>query len=119
MRRIFGLKRNEMAGGWRKLHEEDLHNFYSTPDIVRMIVSDDEMGRPCSTHKGKREFRCGFGGKRPPRRPGHGWEDYIKIKLREVGWGGMDKIHLAQDREHGNEPSGSIKCWEILEQVVS
>jgi hypothetical protein len=44
----------------------------------------------------------------------------IKMDLREIGWGGMDWIHLAQDRdqcsfEHGNEPSGSIKCWEILE----
>jgi hypothetical protein len=46
----------------------------------------------------------------------------IRIDLREIGWDGMDWIDLAQDRdqwrapcEHGNEPSGSIKCWEILE----
>jgi hypothetical protein len=42
------------------------------------------------------------------------------MDFREIGWGGMDWIDLAQDRdqgscEHGNEPSGSIKCWEILE----
>jgi hypothetical protein len=42
----------------------------------------------------------------------------IKMDLREIEWGGMDWIDLAQDRgscEHGNETSGSIKCWEILE----
>jgi hypothetical protein len=50
------------------------------------------------------------------------WDDNIKMYLKEIGWCGMDWIHLAQDRdqwrfscEHGNEPSGSIKCWDILE----
>jgi hypothetical protein len=44
------------------------------------------------------------------------------MDLRKIVWGGMDRIHLAQDRsqfegccEHGNEPSDSIKCWEVLE----
>jgi hypothetical protein len=48
--------------------------------------------------------------------------DNIKMDLREIGWDGMDWIDLAQDRlpeesscEHGNEPSGSIKCWEVFE----
>jgi hypothetical protein len=48
----------------------------------------------------------------------------IKMDLREIGWDGMDWIDLAQDRdtvegscEHGNELSGSIKCWEILEHL--
>jgi hypothetical protein len=60
-------------------------------------------------------------GRRPLGRPRCGWEDNIKMDLRDVGWGGMDWIDLAQDRtsgesyEHGNELSGSIKCWEILE----
>jgi hypothetical protein len=38
LRRIFGLKRDEMVGGWRKLHEE-LHNLYSSPIIIRMVKS--------------------------------------------------------------------------------
>jgi hypothetical protein len=37
------------------------------------------------------------------------------MDLREIGLDGMDWIDLAQDRDHGNEPSGSIKCWEVLE----
>jgi hypothetical protein len=39
LRRIFGPKRDEVAGGWRKLHNEELHNLYSSPNIIRMIKS--------------------------------------------------------------------------------
>jgi hypothetical protein len=38
-RRMFGPKRNEMTGGWRKLHNEELHNLYSSPSIIRMMKS--------------------------------------------------------------------------------
>jgi hypothetical protein len=51
-------------------------------------------------------------GKRPLGRPRCRWEDNIRMDLREIGWGGLDWIDQAQD---GNEPLGSIKCWEILE----
>jgi hypothetical protein len=51
-------------------------------------------------------------GKRPLGRPRCRWMDNIKIGHREIGWGGMDWIDLAQDRDQ--EPSGSIKCWEVL-----
>jgi hypothetical protein len=37
LRRIFGPKKAEVTGGWRKLHNEELHNLYSPPDIIRMI----------------------------------------------------------------------------------
>jgi hypothetical protein len=39
LRRIFGPKRDEVTGGWRKLHNEELHNLYSSPSIIRMIES--------------------------------------------------------------------------------
>jgi hypothetical protein len=39
LRRIFGPKRDEVIGGWRKLHNEELHNLYSSPSIIRMIKS--------------------------------------------------------------------------------
>jgi hypothetical protein len=57
-------------------------------------------------------------GKRPLGRPRRGLADNIKMDLREIGWGGIDWIDLAQDRdqwEGSREPSGSVKCWEILE----
>jgi hypothetical protein len=54
-------------------------------------------------------------GKRPLGRPIHTREDIVKMDLKEIGWGGMDWMHLAQDREHDSEPSGSIKYWESIE----
>jgi hypothetical protein len=39
LRRIFGPKRDEVTGGWRKLHNEELHNLYSSPSIIRMVKS--------------------------------------------------------------------------------
>jgi hypothetical protein len=61
-------------------------------------------------------------GKQPLRRCRHRWENGIEVEFRATGWSAMDWIHLAQDMEkvagscgHGNGPSGSIKCSEILE----
>jgi hypothetical protein len=51
--RIFGPKRDEETGGWRKLHNEELHNLYSSPSIIRYNqVKEDEMGWACSTDGG-------------------------------------------------------------------
>jgi hypothetical protein len=43
------------------------------------------------------------------------WVDNISMDLKEKGWGGVDWIDVAQDRDHVNEPSGSIKRWDVLE----
>jgi hypothetical protein len=115
LRRIFRSKRDEVTGGWRKLHNEELHNFYSWPSIIRMIKS--RMGRVCSTHGAKRdawEIMVGKPeGKRSLRRHKRRWKNNIKTDLKLIGWGGMDWIDLAHDssHEHGNEPSGRIKYW--------
>jgi hypothetical protein len=54
LRRIFGPKRDDVAGDWRKLHNEELHNSYSSSGIIR-IIKEDEMGRACSTNGGEEE----------------------------------------------------------------
>jgi hypothetical protein len=64
LRRIFGQKRDEVTGGWRKLHNEELHNLYSSPNIIRMIKrGENEMGRACSKHGEEKEYVQCFGGK--------------------------------------------------------
>jgi hypothetical protein len=78
LRRIFGSKRDEVMGGWRKLYDEELHNLYSLPSIIRLEDEEDEMGRACSTNGiliGKPE------GKRPLRRPRRRWVENI-VKCR-------------------------------------
>jgi hypothetical protein len=77
------------------------------------------MGGICGTNGGEENaYRILVGqpeGKKPLGRPRRRWVDNIKMELREIGWDSMDWINLAKDREHDNEPSGSIKCWEVLE----
>jgi hypothetical protein len=102
LRRIFGPKR-EVDGSWRKLHNDELHNLYSSPNIVRVIkgrrlrwaghVARMGEGRGvCSVLVGNLE------GKRPLGRPKRRWEDNIKLDLREIGIDGANWIRLAQDR---------------------
>jgi hypothetical protein len=54
LRGIFGPKRGEVTGGSRKLHNEELHNLYASPSIIRMI-KEDEVGRACNTNGGEEE----------------------------------------------------------------
>ena len=103
LRRIFGPRRDGVTGVWRKLHNEELNELYSSRNIVRVIksrrlrwaghVARMEEGR--GVHKvlvGKSE------GKRPLGRPRRRREDYLKMDLEEVGRGGGDWMELAQDR---------------------
>jgi hypothetical protein len=54
LRRLFGPKRGEVTGGWRKLQNEELHNLYSSLNIIRMI-KEDELGMACRTNWGEEE----------------------------------------------------------------
>jgi hypothetical protein len=104
VRRIFGPKRDEATGGWRKLHNEELHSLYSSPSSVRVIrarrmrwaghvVRMGEMRGAYNIMAGKPERR------RPLGIPSLRWEDNIKMDLRERGFGDVDWIHLVQDRD--------------------
>jgi hypothetical protein len=100
LRRIFGLKRDEVTGDWRKLHNKELHKLYSSPNIIRMIKSRRmKWAEQVARMREKRNaYRILVGkpeGKRPLGRPRRRWMDNIKIDLREIGWDGMDWIDLA------------------------
>ena len=102
LRRIFGPKRDEVTGEWRELHNEELNDLYSSPNIVRMIKSRRMILVGHVARMGERNgvYRVLVGkpeGKRPLGRPRRRWEDNIKVDLQEVGCGGMGWIELAQD----------------------
>jgi hypothetical protein len=102
LRKIFGLKREE-AGSWRKLHNDELHSLYSSPNIVRVIKSRRMRwaGYVARMGEGRSVYSVLVGrpeGKRPLERPRCRWEDNIKMDLREIGIGGANWIRLAQDR---------------------
>jgi hypothetical protein len=97
LRRIFGPKRDEMTGGWRKLHNEELHDLYSSPSIIRIIKSKRMrwVGHVARMGEKRNVYRLLVGkpeGKRPLGRPRRRWVDNIKMDLLEIGLGqyGLD-----------------------------
>jgi hypothetical protein len=93
-----------VTGEWRKLHNEELHDLYSSPSIIRIIKSrrmkwaghEARMGEKRNAYRllvGKPEE------KRPLGRPRRRWVDNIRMELGEVGWGNVDWIGLAKDRD--------------------
>ncbi|KAJ4436489.1 hypothetical protein ANN_16520 [Periplaneta americana] len=104
LRKIFGAKRDEVTGEWRKLHNAELHALYSSPDIIRNIKSRrlrwaGHVARMGESRNAYRVLVGGAAGKRPLGRPRRRWEDNIKMVLREVGCDCRDWINLAQDRD--------------------
>jgi hypothetical protein len=102
LRKIFGRKREE-DGTWRKLHNGELHDLYSSPNIVRVIKSRRMRWAGHVARMGKRRgaYRVLVGrpkGKRPLERPRRSWEDNIKMDLGEIGIGGANWIRLAQNK---------------------
>jgi hypothetical protein len=89
LRRIFEPKRDGVTGGWRKLHNEELHNLYSSPSIIRIIKSR-RMRLVAQMGEKRNMYRLLVGNER--------WIDNIKMDLLEIGLSFVDWIGLAQDR---------------------
>jgi hypothetical protein len=104
LKRIFEPKRDELTGKWRKLHNEELHDLYSSPSIIRIMKSRRMRWAVHVARKGEKRnwYRLLVGkpeGKRPLRRPRRWWMENIMMDLVELGWDDVDSIGLAQDRD--------------------
>jgi hypothetical protein len=123
LRRLFGHRRDGVTGEWRKLHNEELHTLYSSPDIIRHIRSRRmrwaghvaRMGEERKVYKvlmGKPER------KRQLRRPRRRWEDGIRMDLREIGWVvGFNWLRMGpvvSCRECGDESLGCCATELVL-----
>jgi hypothetical protein len=114
LRRIFGPKWDE-DGSWRKLRNDELHDLYSSPNIVSVIKSwrmrwAVHMAR---MDEGRGVYRVLVGrpeGKGPLGRPRRRWEDNIKVVLRETGIEGANWIRLAQDM---------VQWWAFVNTVMN
>jgi hypothetical protein len=106
LRRIFRLKKEEVAGGCRRLHSEELHHYQ---------IKDDGMGGACSWNGKNLEMRTDIlvgklEWKRPLGKPGSRREHNIRMGFREIRWEGVECIHLAQDRG---------QWWVLLNTVMN
>jgi hypothetical protein len=102
LRRIFGPKRDEVMVEWEKLHNEQLCDFSSLPSIIRIIKSmmrwAEHVARMGEKRNAYRLLVGNLEGKRQLERPRHRWMENIRMDLGEVGWGGVNWIGLAEDR---------------------
>jgi hypothetical protein len=114
LRRVFGPKRDEVTGEWKKLHNEELNDLYSLPNIVLVVKSRRmrwawhvaRMGEERVVHRvlaGKPEGKSALG------TPRHRWVDNISMDLQEVGGGCGDWMELAQDRDRWRALVSTVK----------
>jgi len=119
LRRIFGPRRDEVMGEWRRLHNEELNDLYSSPNIVQVIKLRRmrwaghvaRMGEEMEVYKvllGKPE------GRRPLGRPRRRWADNIRVDLQEVGCGSMDWIGLVQNRDRWRTLVSTVMNVRVL-----
>jgi len=104
LRRVFGPKRDEVTGEWKKLYNEELSDRYSLPNIVRVVKSRRMRwaGHVVRMGEGRGMYRVLVRkpeGKRSLGRPRRRWEDNIMMDLQEVRGGCEDWMELAQDRD--------------------
>ena len=104
LRKIFGPRRDEVTGEWRRLHNKELNDLYSSPNIVRVIKPRRMRwaGHVARMSEERGVLRVLVGkpeGRRPLGRPRRRWADNIRFNLQEMKCGYMDWIGLAQDRD--------------------
>jgi hypothetical protein len=122
LRRIFGPKRVEGTGEWRKLHNEEIRDKYSSPSIVRINKARKMRWAGLVARMGEKRYayRLLVGkpeGRRPLGRPRRRWLNNIRMDLVEVGCGDVDWIGLAQDRDRWRALVISVLNMRALSKI--
>jgi hypothetical protein len=122
LRRLFGPKRDEVTGKWRKLHNEELHNLYLFPVIIRQIKSTRMgwAGHVARMEQERNVYRVlleNAKGKRPFGRLRKIWEDGITVDLREIDWG-IEWIQLAQGSGRWRSVVNTVMKLRVLAPLI-
>jgi hypothetical protein len=118
LRRIFGPRKDDVAGEWRKLHNEELRDLYSSPNIIKIIKSRRTrwVGHVVRMGEKRNAYRLLMGkpeGKRPLGRPRRRWVDNIRMDLSGVGRDDVDSIGLAKDRNRWRALVNSVLKLQV------
>jgi hypothetical protein len=120
LRRAREPKRDEVTGGWKKLHNEELHNLYSSPSIIRIIESRKRIwtGHIARMGTKRRNTYWILAGKPKRRRPlgrlRRRWIVNVKMDLGEIRWGGMKWIDLDWDRDQWRALMNMVVSLRVL-----
>jgi hypothetical protein len=110
--RIFGPEQEEVAGGWRRLHNEELHNLYASPNVITGVIKSmmmDWAGRVACMEQMRNAYKI-LSGKHLKRRNHFNHRgDKIEMDLREIDWE-IEWIRLAQDGE---------QCWAVVNTIMN
>jgi hypothetical protein len=119
LRRIFGPKSEGVAGGWRRLHNEEFRHLYASPNIIRVIKlrkmrwagHTARMGNMRNAYNilvGEQEGKRSFG------RHWRRWDDNIRMDVvRVTGWESVDWMHLAQDRDQWRDLVNTVMNFRV------
>jgi hypothetical protein len=118
LRRIFGPTMDEIKREGRKLHNEEIHNLYSSPDIGQIKSRSMRWaGHVARMEEERKVYKVLIGkpeGKRPFGRPKRRWEDGIRMDLTEIGLGSVNWIRLAQDRDRWRAVVSAVMNLRVL-----
>ena len=111
--RIIGPRRDEVTGEWRRLHNEELNDLYSSPNMVRVIKSRKMRwaGHVARMDEERGAYRVLVG--KPEGKRRRRWVDNIRMDLQEVGCGYVDWIGLAQDRDRWRTLVSAVKNLRV------
>jgi hypothetical protein len=98
-----------MAGGWRRLHNEELHDVYASPNIRTINSTRTRWARQVACiREMKNDYKILVG------RPEPRWEDNIRMDLREIGWEDVDWMHMDQNRDQWRALANMMMNLRVL-----
>jgi hypothetical protein len=124
LRKIFGCKKEDVAGDWRNVHHEGLHDMYCSANVIEIIRVRRMRWVGHAAHVVEKSNTCRDLAKRtegngPHRRPRPSWEYDIKMYLEGIQWEGAEWIDLTQDSEKWRAVVDTVMNFRFASAAVN